>query len=227
MRACVLLSGQIRNNKDVYMSIKKNLIDVYNADVFISTWNPTSGDDSTINELVSNYNPVSLEVESYDLDFSKTFKRMVSPHEWKSPGSETNPVSVFSMYYKIMRANRLKEAYERFNGFTYDIVIRTRFDLSIDSPLNYITPNENHLYIPKGWDWRSGYNDLFAIGDSKSMNYYSNTFNNLIPILDSGHMLHPEYLLKVYLDMSGMQIVRPLMNLSFRGIKVFEKEAIY
>lgn len=225
MRACVLLSGQIRNNKDVYMSIKKNLIDVYNADVFISTWTPTSKDDSTIDELISNYNPVAIEVESYDLDFYETFKQMVSPQWDLSP--ETNAVSVFSMHYKIMKVNRLKEVYEKTNGFTYDIVIRTRFDLSIDSPLNYIIPEKNHLYIPRGYDHRRGYNDLFAIGSSESINYYSNIFNNLTQILNSGHLLHPESLLKVYLDMSGLQLVRPLMDLSLRGIKVYGWESIY
>lgn len=225
MRACVLLSGQIRNNKDVYMSIKNNLIDVYNADVFISTWTPTSKDDSTIDELISNYNPVAIEVESYDLDFYKTIKQAVSTNYILTP--ETNIVSVFSMYYKILKANLLKEVYEKINGFTYDIVIRTRFDLSIDSPLNYIIPDENLLYIPKGWDWRCGYNDVFAIGNSKSMNYYSNTFNNLIQILNYGHILHPESLLKVHLDMGGLQIIRPVMDLSLRGIKLFEKRAIY
>lgn len=229
MKACILLSGQIRNNKDYYKSIKENLIDLYNADVFISTWydsnNPTS--DSTIEEIIDMYKPVSIEVEQHDIVVKSFLKKMVSPYEWRTPGPETNALSVFSMFYKIMRANRLREIHERMNLFTYDVVIRTRFDLSIDSPIGILKPKENHLYLPKGWDWRNGYNDLFAIGDSRTMTYYSNAFNNLLPILDMGHMLHPEYLLKVYLDMSGYTLVRPLMDLSIRGIKVAQKEAIY
>lgn len=227
MRACVLLSGQTRNNKSIYPLIKKNLIDVYNADVFISTWDFIENADCSIDDLTDMYNPISMEVESYNENLKPTLEQLIYNHVSDSSLTHNNPLSVFSMYYKIMRVNRLKKNHEELNGITYDIVIRSRFDLSIDLPLNYIIPANNHIYIPKGYDWEGGYNDLFAIGNSKAMDYYSDVFSNLLPLLNFGHKLHPESLLKAHLDTSGMQIIRPFMDISLRNVKIFKHMVIY
>ena len=55
------------------------------------------------------------------------------------------------------------------------------------------------------------------------MNYYSNIFYHLLGLLDEGYMLHPEYLLKTYLDKATFNIERPLMDISLLGRKIFEK----
>jgi len=227
MRACVLLSGKIRNAKDCFDSIKTNLIDVYNADVFISTWTTDEKDDVTIDELTEMYSPKSIDVEKFDDELVNLFDKNVKPFKNNTYGIETRPLFVFLMYYKMMRVNRLKESYETLIGKKYDIVIRTRFDLKIDSKVEYIIPNENQIYIPKGWDWREGYNDLFAIGNSYSMGYYSNLYFSLVNMLNSGHVLHPELLLKSHLDRGGFEMIRPKMDLSLRGIKVHEKKVVY
>lgn len=217
-KTCVLLSGQLRNAKDYYESIKKNLIDVYNADVFISTWKD-SGLGCTIDEIVDLYNPIAYEVEKNNLQF---LENMVSPFEWRKPNEATKPLSTFAMFYKILRVHKLKHIHDSMRLDRYDTVIRCRFDLEINSPIGLIEPKENTLYIPKGWDWHNGYNDLFAIGDSKVMNYYSNIFYHLLGLLDEGYMLHPEYLLKVYLDKAAFNIERPLMDISLGDKKIFE-----
>jgi len=238
MKSCILLSGQLRNAKNSFESIKKNLIDTYDADVFISTWSNSNkiqksnlaggsvDDDSTIDEIINLYNPITIEVDKYEDELVEKFHRMIQPFKSKAP-FETKPLSVFMMWYKIMKVNQLKSRYEQTNGFKYDTVIRSRFDLNIDSQIEIIDAQPNELYIPKGWDWKMGYNDLFALGNSQSMDYYCDMFNNLLPMLDSGHILHPEYLMKVYLDLSGFKINRPKMDVSLRGIKVYSKEAIY
>lgn len=227
MKACVLLSGKIRNAKDCFDSIKNNLIDVYNADVFISTWTTDETDDVTIDDLIKMYSPKSIDVEKLDDELLDLFDKTIIPFKNNTYGIETRPLFVFLMYYKMMRVNRLKESYETLMGKKYDIVIRTRFDLKIDSKVEYIIPNANKIYIPKGWDWRDGYNDLFAIGNSYSMGYYSNLYFSLVNMLNSGHVLHPELLLKSHLDKGGFEMIRPKMDLSLRGIKVHEKKVVY
>ena len=227
MKACVLISGKIRNSKDCFDSIKTNLLDVYNADVFLSTWSTDENDDSTIDELIQMYSPKSIDIENLDDTITEYFTNKLEPFKENTYGIETRPLFVFLMYYKMMRVNRLKESYESILGKQYDIVIRTRFDLRIDDKLEYIVPNNNEIYIPKGWDWRDGYNDLFAIGNSHSMNYYSNLYFSLINMLESGHVLHPELLLKSHLDKGGFELKRPKMDLSLRGIKVHEKKVVY
>ena len=218
-KACVLLSGQLREATHYYKNIKKNLIDVYNADVFISTWEG-SGRDCTISDVVDLYKPIAYEVENENIEF---IKNKASPFDGRRPDTATDSVSTFAMFYKIMRAHRLKTIHDSMRFDKYDTVIRCRFDLEINSPIGLIEPKEDTLYIPKGWDWHKGYNDLFAIGDSKTMNYYSNIFYHLLGLLDEGYMLHPEYLLKTYLDKATFNIERPLMDISLLGRKIFEK----
>jgi hypothetical protein len=196
--------------------------------VFISTWYNTnsSSDDATIDEIVEMYNPISIEVEKQDLIVNTFLKHIMSPFE-NLATHDTRPLSVFAMFYKIMKANRLRMMHEKVNSFNYDVIIRTRFDLQMESPVDIIIPEKNHIYIPKGWDHRGGYNDLFAIGDSESMTYYSNVFNNLLPMLRTGNLFHPESLLKIHLDMGGHTLIRPLMNISFHGMKIHEHASIY
>tara|TARA_B110000238_G_C15933946_1_gene356002 strand:+ start:40 stop:717 length:678 start_codon:yes stop_codon:yes gene_type:complete len=218
-RTCVLLSGQLREATNYYKNIKKNLIDVYKADVFISTWED-SGVDCSIGDVVDLYKPIAYEVEKENLQF---LKDITSPFEWRTPNQATDSLSTFAMFYKILRVHRLKTFHNSMRLDKYDTVIRCRFDLEINSPIGLIEPKEDTLYIPKGWDWEGGYNDLFAIGDSKTMNYYSNAFYHLSGLLDEGYMLHPEFLLKQYLDKASFNIERPLMDMSLKGVKIFEK----
>jgi hypothetical protein len=172
------------------------------------------------------YNPISIEVEKQDLIVNTFLKEMISPYE-NLATHDARPLSVFAMFYKIMKTNHLRKMYEKMNSFNYDVVIRTRFDLQMESPIDIIIPEENHIYIPKGWDWNYGYNDLFAIGNSESMTYYCEMFNNLLPILKTGHILHPESLLKTHLDIWGHTLIRPLMDISFNGMKIHEYALIY
>ena len=56
MRVAVLLSGQFRNSYKEYETIKKNLIDKYNADVFIY-YTPSAEIDFNPTRLINLYNP--------------------------------------------------------------------------------------------------------------------------------------------------------------------------
>ena len=235
-RTALLLSGQLRNCRKSYPLIKKNLIDVYDADVFLSTWSDShkiersvlaggsSSDDSTIDELIQMYKPITIEVDKYEDDLVSRFEKMFEPYKDNAP-YETKPLAVFMMWYKTWKVNELRNRYQEANGFKYDVIIKSRFDLDCDSEIQIIEPQPNEIYIPNGWDWNGGVNDLFALGNNEVMNYYCNMFNNLLPMIRDGHLFHPEYLMKIFLDMSGFKINRPIMDLSLRDIKVYSKEA--
>lgn len=238
MRTAILLSGQIRNAKDTYESIKKNLIDVYDADVFISTWansekigksvlaGGSKGDDSTIDELIKMYRPKNIEVEEYNDELIESIEKIYKSKNCNIP-FETKPLAVFMMWYKTARANSLRKSYEKRNGFQYDVVIKTRFDVSCDEPLPIIdaSSHAHTIWIPKGWDWKNGMNDLFAIGNGNVMDYYCSMFSELPYMLDEGHLFHPEYLMGVHINRGALLINRPKFEISLRGIKVYSKEA--
>lgn len=238
MRTAILLSGQIRNSKDTYESIKKNLIDVYDADVFISTWTNSDkigksvlaggskGDDSTIDEIIKMYKPKNIEVEEYNDELIQSIQKLYKNKDVSIP-VETKPLAVFMMWYKTAKVNNLRKAYEKRNGFNYDVVIKTRFDLACDEPLPIIDANSHRhtIWIPKGWDWKGGMNDLFALGNTHVMDYYCSMFSELPYMLDEGHLFHPEYMMKVHMERGSVLIERPKFEISLRGIKVYSKEA--
>lgn len=218
MRVAVLLSGQFRNSYKEYETIKKNLIDRYNADVFIY-YTYKDNIEVDISNLINLYNPVNIEFEEYP-DKINDLVQSVS-HIEKAP--ESNTSSIFYMWYGIMKANELKQKYENHNSFNYDLVVRCRFDTEIINPV-VLKDLPNSIFIPIGSDWRGGYNDLFAYGKSNSMNYYTSLFNNLPMWIQESNFIHPERLLKYHLDKMNFELMRTNIPLKLRGVLMNEAE---
>ena len=216
MRVAVLLSGQFRNSYKEYEAIKKNLIDIYNADVFIY-YTPSAEIDFNPTRLINLYNPVHIEVQDYPNEINELIHSVSGFN--KAPESST--ASIFYMWYGIMKVNELKEKYESDNSFKYDLVIRSRFDTEILNPVA-LKDLPNSIFIPIGSDHRGGYNDLFAYGKSDNMNYYSSLFNNLPKYIEEENLIHPERLLKRHLDKIDFELMRTNIPLKLRGILVNE-----
>jgi hypothetical protein len=69
MRVAVCISGELRTYKENYESLKKNILDPYDADVFLSSWNTTSAQDKYNNKITL---PISKR-ELLDLYKPKVF----------------------------------------------------------------------------------------------------------------------------------------------------------
>jgi hypothetical protein len=108
------------------------------------------------------------------------------------------------MYYKICSANKLKTEFELENEFTYDIVIRYRCHISLQSQINLPSAIEkNTIYLPyfnKNCTNKTCMaDDRFAYGSSNSMNIYSNLYNELKTIIETCSHFGPERYLDYYL----------------------------
>lgn len=216
MKVAVLLSGQFRNSYEEYKSIKENLIDIYNADVFINyTYDNIIGINPI--ELINLYNPKNIQFTQ----LPDTIINMVNSVSNYSKADESNTLSIFSMWYGIKKTNELKVNYELENNFKYDIVIRTRFDTELVNRVE-LKLVWNSIFIPIGSDHRGGYNDLFAYGSSNTMDYYCSTFDNLIQYIKDGELIHPECLLKHHLDKHNFTFIRTNIPLKLRGRLVNE-----
>jgi hypothetical protein len=216
MKVAVLLSGKFRNSYEEYKSIKKNLIDKYNADIFINYVYDNTIDINPI-ELINLYNPKNIQFTQ----LPNTVIDMVDTVSNYSKADESNTLSIFSMWYGIKKTNELKVNYELENNFKYDVVIRARFDTEI---LNKVELKlvQNSIFIPIGSDHRGGYNDLFAYGSSNTMDYYCSTFDNLIQYIIDGELIHPECLLRYHLDKHNFTFIRTNIPLKLRGRLVNE-----
>lgn len=110
--------------------------DRYHIDVFCHAWNfntaslnskgssePIQISSNEINDLIGVLRPIRHEVEK-----SRRF------HARSSNQALHNPAHL-SQFYGIMAASRLKRYHEMENGFVYDAVIRTRYDLLFETDI--------------------------------------------------------------------------------------------
>ena len=215
MKVCLLLSGQMRNADEVFPKFKSNLLDRYDTDVYISTW-----DSPNIYDSIKLFNPIAFEIENYESEFQTIFKDIVKDDEWKLE-TNANLVSACAMWYKTMRVHQLKQNRDRWFGYQYDVIIKTRPDILIEQPIELIEPSQNTIYIPKGWDWSEGIGDLMAYGDNKVMNEYCTLFYDFKSTIKSMDKINPERILKTYLnDFEEIKIERPEVDLTLRDMNI-------
>lgn len=180
MKVALCLSGELRRAQLFYPIIYKHILEPYNPDVFVSTWDmppniPTSVAETvrdplelaSLDEIKEMYEPVAVHTQQYSLEI-KTFLKSIGG---------TNTDNILCMSYNIMKANSLSKDREVLTNTVYDIVIRHRFDHVVrnikleDYDLTKINILDGHEY--------GGYNDMFAFGDRDSMDIYSSWFLNL------------------------------------------------
>jgi len=212
MRTCVLLSGKPNDIYNYYDSkmvdysyycenIYKSIIEPFDADVFISTW-----DFDGIDNMIEYYNPKLIrDIASNILENDITD---TDNQNWSICNVDILKNHQYPMYYKIYDCNELKKEYELLNNFKYDLVIRSRLDLkfgdkhesvSIEPYLTIMDKDEikdvinnDVLYLRKdpykfanrkidNWIW-----DQFAFSNSGIMDIYCSTYLNIHNIVNSG-----------------------------------------
>ena len=212
MKVCLLLSGNMRNATETFPSFKSNLLDRYDTDVFISTWNSHN-----VHQSINLFNPISVDIENYEAGFESKWKQLVSHNEYKLE-TNANLVSMISMWYKTLRANQLKKKYENLMGVKYDLILKTRPDIILEEPIELI--QSDSLAIPFGWDWSEGINDLMAWGNQSNMETYCELFYSFISLANSMDKINPETMLKEYLKIKNIKTERPKVDLTFRDMNI-------
>jgi len=212
IKTCVLISGQVRDNfYQCIMSQKIFIFDPLNVDIF------------------------AVFSDDIDDDKKEYVIKLLKPKEilWIKDTKIVNknlslPLSCYPMTRKILLCNNLKKKYEKKNNFIYDINIRSRIDLIIK---NYIPENiinniqDNTIYYPSlnCFDIYTnsifGITDQFLIGNSYSMNIFSNIYNNIIN-LDYSDTSLIEIFLKNYLINNNVKIIR-IDNYKFHIVRNF------
>lgn len=230
MKTAILISGQLRDARNCFPSLKEYVIDAYNADVFIDTWSPGNNvldhrghlisDNLSPQETLLLYKPKLAMFEDFDnsLFFDRIKKSNIGnkigydgSHAW-----ETKVENVFYMYYKVWRCFQHMKHYESLNNFHYDRVIRMRFDLMFDMfPIIEVEPDS--VYVPAGFDHRGGINDLLSLGTRETMEKICDLFSNLVQYAESGVGMHPESVLRTHMERCGLAINRFPLKYKLRG----------
>lgn len=205
MKIAVCLSGHTRN----YLYNYPNFY--FDADVFISTVEqsglpPNTGlpyvsyhsqeyrNTATINkdDIIKKYTPTLFTISD---------DRVINPelvnkfHDTKTTdGALLTQIGM--MFYRLYEANNLKKEWEIYNKFTYDYVIRSRFDLKI----NYLEFNTSKIQL---WKDANSMCDLFFASDSHTMNRICNVYSWFMiqPLEMLKQFKNAEHILKYYFDL--------------------------
>lgn len=153
-------------------------------------------------DILNEYNYEKLSIEIFDekkIEFQTLFDSLTFP------SYQRKDVGFISMFYSFYKSNELKKEYERENNMIFDRVIRMRFDSDFCGKKLFLDEIDGNLVIPYGPDWK-GMNDQFAIGDSKSMDYYCKIYKNLENLQHV--QFHPETLMMEHLSNINVQRIK-------------------
>jgi len=222
MKIAICISGQPRNFKQSYISLKKYFLDKYDCDIYFHTWKISNFEstnfgfgntkysliDDDYNDLIQLYNPKDYTIEKPIVFDASGYKCPI----WRQPLNNT-----LSMFYSIYKSIQLIEE-------EYDYIVRTRFDIDY-SKFNLELPQEGIILPEWNTDIRvkdRGYYDVFAIGKQQDMNVYSKVFSNIISYITNDEQflnflsgewseqdspLRNEYLLKWHLVKNNIKII--------------------
>lgn len=181
-KIAICLSGELRTYKDCLENISKffNRISHPDFDIeldyFIHTWDK--------NDYKPQYKKTkNISNAVLDIDYIKSYINLVNYKQ--ETGGKIEMIGWKSMFYSIQYCNLLKQNYEVENNFTYDMVIRTRFDIFFNFDFNfYIHPMyEQTVYTTSGIARFSdelncfNFDDVFFYGTSSTMNIMSNIYS--------------------------------------------------
>lgn len=211
LKVAVLLAGELRNglNKELIKHNLYNLFELYNCDVFVSTWNkkgysldhgnspakPYMKEAVTEQCLDSICDDIrAVNIEDYDLWLDNIDKRHVHLiDKGIQQGRNLIKATAMPQFYKIWDANRLKKQYEDKNGFKYDLVIRFRPDMLLLEPIpdNYLKAFSNNKTFRTVWTLnppdiyiRHRIYDIFFYCDSPTMDVLADAFTNFDTLLE-------------------------------------------
>lgn len=204
----LVVCGQPRTFEFCFPSLKRNIIDVYDPDIFICT----DSNEQRIKEL---YKPVLINVTDQEAIFDYAyFKRNGIP--------SVLAVNDLSIAWKVNKAMQMKSLTEKSQGFIYDTVILTRFDVKFKS-VSHIEAKENTLHVPligAYWDtpqaepgihW-GGYSAHLCWSTSKIMDELSNIYfdkKDYLTLASNAGVPFgwaPEHVLKYFCDVNNINV---------------------
>jgi len=177
MKIAICISGHLRTFELCHPSLKRNVLDKYDCDVFFSTWNnigntlyhahyPPGFDEKDdridVNRINEIYNPTGLLIEDSTTEEIKNIKK---PFEGLKTRNGADVYQVVPMFYKMWNCNNLKKSHEEKNGFKYDITVKMRPDIYIKH-INMELATQKLQFIPA----HCGYNDILFFGPNEYMN---------------------------------------------------------
>jgi len=214
MKVALCLSGQPRG-LPLSLDALKSGLDIDNMDVFFHAWfDPdTIGQpyDSAQSNNLGKVGKVHPDTERllletlHPIDYIMEPQRVFPFTQNFRHLSDANQDRMASIFYSMYMANLLKRKHELRNGFKYDLVIRTRYDLVYDNKIDvrkYIEHAKTHIVTSEKFqgirnapDFTHGnytLTDIFAFSSSENMDIFCDTYPNMTYIHSQIHIPYGE-----------------------------------
>jgi hypothetical protein len=213
MKVALVLTGHIRTFEQNFNLFRDNILEQYDTDVFINTWD-TYGywDDQSsfketdkidtrkienlfFNKIFKNIcnNLNSFQLENYD-DKKDLFLEEAKKYE-KTKIWYGRPENVISMWYKRYESLDLVNFYNKCEN-TYDKVILTRPDIK----LNSIPYFSDKMQICNSYTTTEGYADIFFSGSLEQINKMCDIYNHLEETINDKVMFCGHELVKWWIN---------------------------
>jgi hypothetical protein len=225
MKVAVLLTGHCRNFDKSFESLKKNVLDKYDCDVYFNTWNTNEPSlDRGLNvkfnipqkpfdiqPLIEKYKPYlkNYNFENYDDYINNRFVN-ISFLDRDDDVFKTNERAIQHGSFWVERLRdqwwMVKKGWDLIdNPYSYDIIFRIRFDLSISNiefkKAKFVVPKSEVEFYKIGTHW----SDHMAYGEPDSMDKYCHMFDS-IETLYTNHNIdisHAEVMSEFYMRHYG------------------------
>jgi hypothetical protein len=164
MKIAIIITGIARYVQLGYEQFYKPLIEKYNPDIFIYTWN-----DYEVNEIKKYYSPKKIEIVE-PINFSEYSFHYNVPNYIEKYGSG----SLLPMVYCWENAIKMVDV-------RYDCIIRSRFDVKIDSEINIENMDLSKINISDShWKGSSVMDDNLLISNQENVTkIYENIFTDI------------------------------------------------
>lgn len=236
MRIALCISGQARSIEENFPNIKSKFLGD-NVDVFVHTWfdkkdvnkkfyeiNGYDKFDKNIEqktylkenteELIRHlYKPKDILIENQKAFIPEHLafrKKTPAGNDIDNPYKNKwfiRPQYMFSMFYSINKSNDLKKSYELKNNFTYDCVIRCRFDLNfLSKKINFNNLDMDFVYAMRHSHCSYSFHDTFNFSNSNNMDKISSVFYHIDNYYKKGVEFCPEIMLGYHLVSNNLPI---------------------
>jgi len=210
MKVAIVLTGHMRCWKQVYPNFKQRLVERYDPDIFIETWEDEAYWDPhsqhgivkdapkvNFDDLRNTYRPIAMRFDSYE-KYQTSFEERAKQYS----NFYHVPKNIISMLFKLGRGILMLEDYMFLTGKTYDLVIRMRPDLVFNEPLPEFDPNKfytlgyrNHM--------GQGTSDMIQVGNFFTISLFSKLLHHLPQIYRETGLLCPHVVSEHFIKRLG------------------------
>jgi hypothetical protein len=211
MKVALCISGMPRSFKRCIDSLRRNFIDIYQPDIFISTWRSELRDDlfpesDTPEELIDLLQPKKFDIEIFNQARQATFE--TNPFKSFADQGGRSVSRMIPMYYKIFAADTHRFIYERENKIKYDLVVRARSDLLFHSAVVLEPLPPNVVAFPTK-NSTSHVNDQLWYSSAETATQLAAVYYAIPDLWYGGVLIHGEALLYAYVVAKGL-VIKPV-----------------